>query len=76
MIKTNQSWPKLPFILGLVNMGIIWLLFFMMYITGIDRTGNVSFDIFGLSLSVLALVALTLAVFRDFAFKSAPEVTS
>ena len=70
MIKHNQPWPRLAYIVGLVNSGIMWLLFVIAYTTGIARAGSVTFDYFGLFLGLIALVCLTIGVFRDFAFKS------
>ena len=76
MIRSNRDWSKLGFIIGIVNMAIIWLLFAIMYFVGVDRTGSVGFDLFGLFLSILSIACLSLAVFRDFAFKSGSEVTN
>ncbi len=75
MIKHKQPLPKNAYIVGLVNSGILWLLFLVAYLTGIARTGSVSFDYFGLLLALFALLCLTIGVFRDFAFKSAQEVS-
>jgi CBS domain-containing protein len=76
MIKSTKEWPKVPYILALVNMAIIWLLFLYMYMNGVVRTGEASFDFIGLYLSIFAVICLTLAVFRDFVFKSNQEVTN
>ncbi len=69
MIKSTQQWPKIGFLIGIVNMAIIWVLFLIMYFIGIDRTGSTTFDYFGMFLSILAIICLCLAVFRDFVFK-------
>ena len=69
MIRSNQDWPKVGFIIGIINMAIIWLLFTMMYFIGVDRAGSTGFDFFGFILSLLSIIFLILAVFRDFVFK-------
>ena len=81
MIKSGQSTPHLSYILGILNIAIMWLLYIIAYSTvtvspvrGTIYLSNISFDFVGVIFSVAALIFLTIAVFRDFAFKSAQRV--
>lgn len=80
MIKNTHS-PHRALIIGIINMIIMWSLFLFMYATqtispvrGTTTITNVSFDYVGFIFAIISIVCLIVAVFRDFAFKSAQGV--
>lgn len=84
MIKSTQTWPRLSYLLGIANTLIYWALYVYIYMNNnyvpIRVQGltfdSLSFNYIGLLLSLSSLVFLSLAVFRDFAFKSSSEVSN
>jgi len=67
LIKLDRDWKTIGFVIGLINLVIEWTLFFYAMMSGTIPGANI--DFLGLILTILAIVALFLAVSRDWFFK-------
>lgn len=71
LVKQKRNWQAIGVIVGLVNLLIEWSLFLVIITTGALRvsTTQITPDVFGLFLSVIAIIFLIAAASRDILFK-------
>ncbi|MHA2365482.1 MAG: CBS domain-containing protein [Candidatus Hodarchaeales archaeon] len=74
LIRGKRNWQRFGIVLGLVNILIEWLLFFVIVITGTLREPSI--DLLGLLISGLSIIFLIAAVSRDFLFRESAPSTS
>ncbi|MFX0013072.1 MAG: cyclic nucleotide-binding/CBS domain-containing protein [Promethearchaeota archaeon] len=69
-VKLTRNWQGIGFVVGLVNLLLIWILFIVISTVGALRvSGTITLDITGLVLCVLAIIFLIAAVSRDVFFR-------
>ncbi|MFW9777201.1 MAG: cyclic nucleotide-binding/CBS domain-containing protein [Candidatus Heimdallarchaeota archaeon] len=71
LVKTGRNWGSIGLMIGTVNIVIEWILFFIIMSLGALRVpgSQITFDVLGVIVSVLAIVFLVLAVSRDLVFR-------
>jgi CBS domain-containing protein len=73
LIKVDRNWQSIGVIVGIITLVSEWLIFgfFILNDTLRVSSNEISFDIGGLFLTVLAILCLIAAVYRDIFFKEA-----
>ena len=72
-----ENWKNIGTILGLVNIGLIWVLFTYFIISGYEQVANSPTNIIGIILAFIGLLFFLLSVLRDYIFvgKSKPQAS-
>jgi hypothetical protein len=76
LVKIDRNWQSIGVIIGIITLVSEWLIFgfFILNDTLRVSSNDISFDIGGLFLTILAIVCLIAAVYRDAFFKEATSV--
>ena len=75
-VKLTRNWQSIGFIVGIANLLIVWVVFFLLSMIGALRvSATITFDIVGLFLSGLAIIFLVAAVSRDIFFRESTPIT-
>ncbi len=67
LVKIRRNWKGIGFLVGLINLIIQWSIFLVLMVT--DIISGASIDILGLILGFIAILALILAVSREYFFR-------
>ena len=78
LVKTQWNWQAIGVVLGIVNLLIEWILFLFVVMIGALRVSvsEMTFDINGIFVGVLAIIFLIAAVSRDILFRESTPSTS